>query len=92
MKRVEGAGGFDVGATLWTRLAAMRHGCLAAHRDACWVLSLFVTFYHPPSLCLSSQWIMPFTVMLVLIPNVVVAYVVAVSSGLSVAASLLLPW
>uniref|UniRef100_H3CWC5 MFSD2 lysolipid transporter B, sphingolipid n=1 Tax=Tetraodon nigroviridis TaxID=99883 RepID=H3CWC5_TETNG len=37
-------------------------------------------------------WIMPFTVMLVLIPNVVVAYVVAVSSGLSVAASLLLPW
>lgn len=30
--------------------------------------------------------------MLVLIPSVVVAYVVAVSSGLSVAASLLLPW
>ncbi|TNM95148.1 hypothetical protein fugu_017907 [Takifugu bimaculatus] len=37
-------------------------------------------------------WIMPFTMMLVLIPSVVVAYVVAVSSGLSVAASLLLPW
>ncbi|KAK2856471.1 hypothetical protein Q5P01_005206 [Channa striata] len=37
-------------------------------------------------------WIMPFTVMLVFIPNVVVAYIVAVSSGLSVAASLLLPW
>uniref|UniRef100_A0AAR2JN93 Major facilitator superfamily domain containing 2B n=1 Tax=Pygocentrus nattereri TaxID=42514 RepID=A0AAR2JN93_PYGNA len=37
-------------------------------------------------------WIMPFTVMLVFIPNLVVAYVVAVSSGLSVAASLLLPW
>lgn len=37
-------------------------------------------------------WIMPFTMMLVFIPNVVVAYVVAVSSGLSVAASLLLPW
>ncbi|XP_030628010.1 major facilitator superfamily domain-containing protein 2B [Chanos chanos] len=37
-------------------------------------------------------WIMPFTVMLVIIPNVTVAYVVAVSSGLSVAASLLLPW
>ncbi|XP_061125764.1 major facilitator superfamily domain-containing protein 2B isoform X1 [Syngnathus typhle] len=36
--------------------------------------------------------IMPFTMMLVFIPNVVVAYVVAVSSGLSVAASLLLPW
>ena len=41
---------------------------------------------------LSLQWIMPFTLMLVFIPNVVVAYVVAVSSGLSVAASLLLPW
>uniref|UniRef100_A0A8C5I2H4 Major facilitator superfamily domain-containing protein 2B-like n=1 Tax=Gouania willdenowi TaxID=441366 RepID=A0A8C5I2H4_GOUWI len=37
-------------------------------------------------------WIMPFTMMLVFIPNVVVAYVVAVSSGLSVAASLLMPW
>ncbi|XP_028253078.1 major facilitator superfamily domain-containing protein 2B [Parambassis ranga] len=37
-------------------------------------------------------WIMPFTLMLVFIPNVVVAYVVAVSSGLSVAASLLMPW
>lgn len=47
-------------------------------------------FYDPflPSI----QWIMPFTMMLVFIPNVVVAYVVAVSSGLSVAASLLLPW
>lgn len=42
--------------------------------------------------CFSFQWIMPFTMMLVFIPNVVVAYVVAVSSGLSVAASLLLPW
>lgn len=38
------------------------------------------------------QWIMPFTLMLVFIPNLIVAYVVAVSSGLSVAASLLLPW
>uniref|UniRef100_A0A8C1YST5 Major facilitator superfamily domain containing 2B n=1 Tax=Cyprinus carpio TaxID=7962 RepID=A0A8C1YST5_CYPCA len=37
-------------------------------------------------------WIMPFTVMLVFIPNLIVAYVVAVSSGISVAASLLLPW
>uniref|UniRef100_A0A3P9A2M7 Major facilitator superfamily domain containing 2B n=1 Tax=Esox lucius TaxID=8010 RepID=A0A3P9A2M7_ESOLU len=37
-------------------------------------------------------WMMPFTMMLVFIPNLVVAYVVAVSSGLSVAASLLLPW
>ncbi|XP_026800395.3 major facilitator superfamily domain-containing protein 2B isoform X2 [Pangasianodon hypophthalmus] len=37
-------------------------------------------------------WIMPFTVMLAFVPNLLVAYVVAVSSGLSVAASLLLPW
>ncbi|XP_038141975.1 major facilitator superfamily domain-containing protein 2B [Cyprinodon tularosa] len=37
-------------------------------------------------------WIMPFTMLLVFIPNLVVAYIVAVSSGLSVAASLLLPW
>ncbi|XP_066560271.1 major facilitator superfamily domain-containing protein 2B [Amia ocellicauda] len=38
------------------------------------------------------SWIIPFTIMLVCIPNLIVAYVVAVSSGLSVAASLLLPW
>uniref|UniRef100_A0A4W4FND6 Major facilitator superfamily domain containing 2B n=1 Tax=Electrophorus electricus TaxID=8005 RepID=A0A4W4FND6_ELEEL len=37
-------------------------------------------------------WFIPFTMMLVFIPNLVVAYIVAVSSGLSVAASLLLPW
>ncbi|XP_062857438.1 major facilitator superfamily domain-containing protein 2B [Trichomycterus rosablanca] len=37
-------------------------------------------------------WIMPFTVALAFVPSLVVAYVVAVSSGLSVAASLLLPW
>ncbi|MED6267005.1 Major facilitator superfamily domain-containing protein 2B [Characodon lateralis] len=37
-------------------------------------------------------WIMPFTMMLVFIPNLLVAYIVAVSSGLSIAASLLLPW
>ncbi|XP_076872943.1 major facilitator superfamily domain-containing protein 2B isoform X1 [Brachyhypopomus gauderio] len=38
------------------------------------------------------SWIVPFTMMLVFIPNLVVAYIVAVASGLSVAASLLLPW
>uniref|UniRef100_A0A3B3TP80 MFSD2 lysolipid transporter B, sphingolipid n=1 Tax=Poecilia latipinna TaxID=48699 RepID=A0A3B3TP80_9TELE len=37
-------------------------------------------------------WIMPFSMLLVFIPNLVVAYIVAVSSGLSIAASLLLPW
>ncbi|KAG7262267.1 hypothetical protein CRUP_031168, partial [Coryphaenoides rupestris] len=41
---------------------------------------------------LGISWIMPFTLMLVFIPYVAVAYVVAVASGLSVAASLLLPW
>ncbi|MBN3291544.1 MFS2B protein, partial [Polypterus senegalus] len=38
------------------------------------------------------SWIIPFAVMLVSIPNIIVAYAVALSSGLSVAASLLLPW
>ncbi|TKS75910.1 Major facilitator superfamily domain-containing protein 2B [Collichthys lucidus] len=47
---------------------------------------------HFQNIVLTILWIMPFTLMLVFIPNVVVAYVVAVSSGLSVAASLLLPW
>ncbi|XP_072558842.1 major facilitator superfamily domain-containing protein 2B isoform X1 [Paramormyrops kingsleyae] len=36
--------------------------------------------------------IIPFIILLVLTPHLTVAYVVAVSSGLSVAASLLLPW
>ncbi|RXN23270.1 major facilitator superfamily domain-containing 2B-like protein [Labeo rohita] len=47
---------------------------------------------HFQNIVLTILWIMPFTVMLVFIPNLIVAYVVAVSSGLSVAASLLLPW
>ncbi|XP_044147898.1 major facilitator superfamily domain-containing protein 2B [Bufo gargarizans] len=34
----------------------------------------------------------PFAILLVTIPNVIVGYAVAVSSGLSIAASLLLPW
>nr|XP_006000108.2 PREDICTED: major facilitator superfamily domain-containing protein 2B [Latimeria chalumnae] len=38
------------------------------------------------------SWIIPFIIMLVYIPSLLVAYVVAVSSGLSVAATLLLPW
>ncbi|KAJ8270470.1 hypothetical protein GJAV_G00115150 [Gymnothorax javanicus] len=37
-------------------------------------------------------WMMPFIILLVCVPNLAVAYVVAVASGLSVAASLLLPW
>lgn len=42
-----GAAPFDVGATLWMRLAAMRHGRLVDRRDARRVLCVFVTFYHP---------------------------------------------
>ncbi|XP_068136366.1 sphingosine-1-phosphate transporter MFSD2B-like [Hyperolius riggenbachi] len=38
------------------------------------------------------SWMIPFAIMLVTIPNPIVAYVVAVASGFSIAASLLLPW
>ncbi|XP_078502894.1 sphingosine-1-phosphate transporter MFSD2B [Lissotriton helveticus] len=38
------------------------------------------------------SWMIPFAVMLVTIPSLTVAYVVAVTSGVSIAASLLLPW
>ncbi|MEE6526359.1 hypothetical protein FKM82_026976 [Ascaphus truei] len=34
----------------------------------------------------------PFAIMLVTIANLIIAYMVAVSSGISIAASLLLPW
>ncbi|XP_047921649.2 sphingosine-1-phosphate transporter MFSD2B isoform X1 [Anser cygnoides] len=39
-----------------------------------------------------TQWMIPFAVMLVTIPNLILAYFVAFVSGLSIAASLLLPW
>ncbi|XP_063298184.1 sphingosine-1-phosphate transporter MFSD2B isoform X2 [Pelobates fuscus] len=38
------------------------------------------------------SWMIPFAIMLVTIPSLIVAYVVAVTSGFSIAASLLLPW
>uniref|UniRef100_A0A672UCQ7 MFSD2 lysolipid transporter B, sphingolipid n=1 Tax=Strigops habroptila TaxID=2489341 RepID=A0A672UCQ7_STRHB len=38
------------------------------------------------------SWMIPFAVMLVTIPNLILAYFVAFVSGLSIAASLLLPW
>ncbi|XP_066452811.1 sphingosine-1-phosphate transporter MFSD2B [Eleutherodactylus coqui] len=38
------------------------------------------------------SWMIPFAIMLVTIPNLIVGYAVAVSSGFSIAASLLLPW
>ncbi|XP_073481420.1 sphingosine-1-phosphate transporter MFSD2B isoform X1 [Aquarana catesbeiana] len=38
------------------------------------------------------SWMIPFAIMLVTIPNLIVAYLVAVISGFSIAASLLLPW
>lgn len=44
-----------------------------------------------PHIC-PMQSIIPFIILLVLTPHLIVAYVVAISSGLSVAASLLLPW
>uniref|UniRef100_A0A8C6JJF7 Sphingosine-1-phosphate transporter MFSD2B n=1 Tax=Melopsittacus undulatus TaxID=13146 RepID=A0A8C6JJF7_MELUD len=37
-------------------------------------------------------WMTPFAIMLVTIPNLILAYFVAFVSGLSIAASLLLPW
>ncbi|XP_037749901.1 major facilitator superfamily domain-containing protein 2B isoform X8 [Chelonia mydas] len=62
---------------------------------------LRLTMKHGPYLKLTAsfllistaiQWMIPFAVMLVTIPNLVLAYVVAFVSGLSIAASLLLPW
>ncbi|KAL8172950.1 UNVERIFIED_CONTAM: Major facilitator superfamily domain-containing protein 2B, partial [Gekko kuhli] len=41
---------------------------------------------------LTSQWMIPFVIMLVTNPDLGVAYVAAFVSGLSIAASLLLPW
>nr|XP_056712868.1 sphingosine-1-phosphate transporter MFSD2B [Euleptes europaea] len=38
------------------------------------------------------SWMIPFVVMLVTVPNLIVAYAAAFVSGLSIAASLLLPW
>ncbi|XP_023780091.1 major facilitator superfamily domain-containing protein 2B [Cyanistes caeruleus] len=38
------------------------------------------------------SWMIPFAVMLVTIPNLILAYFVSFISGLSIAASLLLPW
>ncbi|XP_074942801.1 sphingosine-1-phosphate transporter MFSD2B isoform X1 [Phalacrocorax aristotelis] len=38
------------------------------------------------------SWMIPFAVMLVTIPSLILAYIVAFISGLSIAASLLLPW
>ncbi|EMP34247.1 Major facilitator superfamily domain-containing protein 2B [Chelonia mydas] len=47
---------------------------------------------HFQYLVVTILWMIPFAVMLVTIPNLVLAYVVAFVSGLSIAASLLLPW
>ncbi|KAM9317421.1 sphingosine-1-phosphate transporter MFSD2B [Gastrophryne carolinensis] len=41
---------------------------------------------------LGISWMIPFAIMLVTIPNTIVAYLVSVVSGFSIAASLLLPW
>ncbi|XP_064911850.1 sphingosine-1-phosphate transporter MFSD2B isoform X2 [Columba livia] len=47
---------------------------------------------HFQYLVVTILWMIPFAVMLVTIPNLILAYLVAFVSGLSIAASLLLPW
>ncbi|KAM6270606.1 sphingosine-1-phosphate transporter MFSD2B isoform 3-T3 [Spheniscus humboldti] len=47
---------------------------------------------HFQYLVVTILWMIPFAVMLVTIPNLILAYFVAFISGLSIAASLLLPW
>ncbi|XP_029451868.1 major facilitator superfamily domain-containing protein 2B isoform X4 [Rhinatrema bivittatum] len=52
----------------------------------------FLQRFGKKSAAFGISWMIPFAVMLVTIPNRIVAYLVAVTSGLSIAASLLLPW
>ncbi|XP_037749902.1 major facilitator superfamily domain-containing protein 2B isoform X9 [Chelonia mydas] len=52
----------------------------------------FLRQFGKKSAAFGISWMIPFAVMLVTIPNLVLAYVVAFVSGLSIAASLLLPW
>uniref|UniRef100_A0A8C8RSF9 Sphingosine-1-phosphate transporter MFSD2B n=1 Tax=Pelusios castaneus TaxID=367368 RepID=A0A8C8RSF9_9SAUR len=52
----------------------------------------FLQRFGKKSAAFGISWMIPFAVMLVTIPNLVLAYVVAFVSGLSIAASLLLPW
>ncbi|XP_067400962.1 sphingosine-1-phosphate transporter MFSD2B [Emydura macquarii macquarii] len=52
----------------------------------------FLQQFGKKSAAFGISWMIPFAVMLVTIPNLVLAYVVAFVSGLSIAASLLLPW
>ncbi|XP_043366115.1 major facilitator superfamily domain-containing protein 2B isoform X5 [Dermochelys coriacea] len=52
----------------------------------------FLQQFGKKSAACGISWMIPFAVMLVTIPNLVLAYVVAFVSGLSIAASLLLPW
>ncbi|XP_030411191.1 major facilitator superfamily domain-containing protein 2B isoform X2 [Gopherus evgoodei] len=52
----------------------------------------FLQHFGKKSAACGISWMIPFAVMLVTIPNLVLAYVVAFVSGLSIASSLLLPW
>ncbi|XP_050806751.1 sphingosine-1-phosphate transporter MFSD2B isoform X2 [Gopherus flavomarginatus] len=52
----------------------------------------FLQHFGKKSAAWGISWMIPFAVMLVTIPNLVLAYVVAFVSGLSIASSLLLPW
>ncbi|XP_075717110.1 sphingosine-1-phosphate transporter MFSD2B isoform X1 [Rhinoderma darwinii] len=53
---------------------------------------LFLKRFGKKMAAFGISWMIPFAIMLVTIPNVIVGYIVAVSSGFSIAASLLLPW
>ncbi|KAM9156508.1 sphingosine-1-phosphate transporter MFSD2B isoform 2-T2 [Pangshura tecta] len=52
----------------------------------------FLQQFGKKSAACGISWMIPFAVMLVTIPNLGLAYVVAFVSGLSIASSLLLPW
>nr|XP_008115246.1 PREDICTED: major facilitator superfamily domain-containing protein 2B isoform X1 [Anolis carolinensis] len=52
----------------------------------------FLRHFGKKSAACGISWMIPFAIMLVTIPNVFLAYMVAFVSGLSTAASMLLPW
>ncbi|XP_037749903.1 major facilitator superfamily domain-containing protein 2B isoform X10 [Chelonia mydas] len=71
-------------------LGLQSHGVSAAVSIPFW--QWFLRQFGKKSAAFGISWMIPFAVMLVTIPNLVLAYVVAFVSGLSIAASLLLPW
>ncbi|XP_030411195.1 major facilitator superfamily domain-containing protein 2B isoform X5 [Gopherus evgoodei] len=71
-------------------LGLQSHGVSAAVSIPFW--QWFLQHFGKKSAACGISWMIPFAVMLVTIPNLVLAYVVAFVSGLSIASSLLLPW